>query len=84
MVLESSTENLAVLAQNIHEKYDSSVVLGLKRTNEGAKQNIDILWDTPLGLVERHLTYGGHPKNAYRWAVNMALDGLRRIVLEIG
>jgi nicotinamide-nucleotide amidase len=83
-VLGSSPENLVVPAKNIHEKFDSSVVMGLRITNDGTKHNIDILWDTPLGLEERHLTYGGHPKNANRWAVNMALDGLRRIMLELG
>jgi len=37
---------------------------------------------TPLGRVERQLTYGGHPKNAVRWTVNSAIDWLRRIALE--
>ncbi|MDW8226511.1 MAG: hypothetical protein RMJ60_01775 [Anaerolineales bacterium] len=37
----------------------------------------------PTGCKYYRLTYGGHPKNLERWAVNMALDRLRRMLLEI-
>jgi hypothetical protein len=37
---------------------------------------------TPSGARDRHLTYGGHPRNAGRLAENMALDALRRYALE--
>jgi hypothetical protein len=37
---------------------------------------------TPSGARDRHLTYGGHPRNAGRLAENMALDALRRSALE--
>lgn len=49
-------------------------------TTEGA--DIHLCFITPAGTQERHLTYGGHPRNAARWGANMALDGLRRILLE--
>jgi hypothetical protein len=50
----------------------------------GESQNISMVIITPLGQVERQLTYGGHPKNAARWAVNNAIDWLRRIVQQAG
>jgi hypothetical protein len=37
---------------------------------------------TPSGARDRHLTYGGHPRNAGRLAEDMALDALRRYALE--
>lgn len=37
---------------------------------------------TPGGLQTRHLSYGGHPDNAPRWAVNHLLDWLRLTALE--
>jgi hypothetical protein len=51
---------------------------------EDEKQEIFIVLISPLGQADRHLTYGGHPGNARRWAGNMALDFLRRNALEAG
>ncbi|MFN3741489.1 MAG: competence/damage-inducible protein A [Anaerolineales bacterium] len=45
--------------------------------------HIEIIVKTPSGLAQRHLTYGGHPQNLARWAVNMGLDFLRRELLRI-
>ncbi len=55
----------------------ASIALGVRLTIEGEQQNIHIVLISPQGMKERHLTYGGHPKNAPRWAANMALDWLR-------
>ena len=55
----------------------ASTALGVRLTIEGEQQNIHIVLISPQGMKERRLTYGGHPKNAPRWAVNMALDWLR-------
>jgi hypothetical protein len=38
---------------------------------------------TPSGAHDRHLTYGGHPRNARRWAENMVLNALRHSAQEI-
>jgi hypothetical protein len=38
----------------------------------------DIALITPRGEKTHHLTYGGPPRSVTRWAVNFALDWLRR------
>jgi nicotinamide-nucleotide amidase len=68
------------LVQEMH----ASVVLGVTLSIMGEQQDISIVTITPLGQQQRQLTYGGHPRNAIRWAVNSALDGLRRIAQEAG
>jgi nicotinamide-nucleotide amidase len=66
------------------KEMDASVVLGVALSKKGDQQDIAMISITPLGKQERHLTYGGHPKNAARWAVNTALDWLRRIAQKAG
>jgi nicotinamide-nucleotide amidase len=46
------------------------------------RMNVELLVRTPHGLHSRHLTYGGHPQNLPRWAVNMGLDQLRRVLIK--
>lgn len=75
---------LSPQAEAIRDKYGATAVLGVSYKKQGEEQAIDILWITPRGREERHLSYGGHPNNARRWAVNMALDGLRRALKESG
>jgi nicotinamide-nucleotide amidase len=58
------------------------VVLGVALSISDEQQDISIAILTPHGQEEQHLTYGGHPRNAARWAVNSALDRLRRIAEE--
>ena len=77
------TEALSKGTESIRRQYQASAALGVAYSQEGEKQDIAIILITPSGKVERHLTYGGHPGNARRWAVNMALDGLRRSAQEI-
>ncbi len=63
---------------------NATAVLGVALSISGEQQDIVMVIITPLGQEERHLTYGGHPKNAARWAVNSALDTLRRIAQAAG
>jgi nicotinamide-nucleotide amidase len=44
---------------------------------------VSIVMLLPSGMRTRKLNYAGHPRNAPRWAANMALDQLRRSVQEI-
>jgi nicotinamide-nucleotide amidase len=46
-----------------------------------ADNTIDLGLFTPAGFTKRALSYGGHPRNLQTWAVNMALDWLRRTAL---
>ena len=77
-------EALAAGAEAIRQQFDASAALGVAYSKEDEKQDIYILLVTPLGETGRHLSYGGHPGNARRWAVNMALDDLRRRGQESG
>jgi nicotinamide-nucleotide amidase len=81
---EVEQDSLSQIAEMIRQDFNASVVLGVVLYVSNTKQDVSIAILTPLGLQERHLTYGGHPKNAARWAVNTALDGLRRIAQEAG
>jgi nicotinamide-nucleotide amidase len=75
---------LAQAVEAARQGFKTTAVLGITLYISGEQQDISIAIITPLGQEERHLTYGGHPKNAPRWAVNTALDWLRRIAQETG
>ncbi|MEJ5240730.1 MAG: molybdopterin-binding protein [Anaerolineales bacterium] len=64
------------------ETYGAKVGLAVS-TWEDAIPSVEVLVRTPAGTISKHLTYGGHPQNLPRWAVNMALDALRRELLRI-
>jgi len=78
------TETLGTETESVRTQFEASTGLGVVYSQDAEKQNICILLITPLGQAEHHLTYGGHPGNARRWAANMALDWLRRRVQEAG
>ena len=71
-------------AEKIRQEFNSDIALAVALSTSGESQDISIAITTPLGQPERQLTYGGHPKNATRWAVNTAIDWLRRIAQEAG
>lgn len=81
-VLRAFPENLGKEALEIGKEFDAPVVLGVACGDFREKQDIHAVWATPLVQDERQFCYGGHPKNARRWAVNMALDALRRALQE--
>jgi competence/damage-inducible protein CinA-like protein len=75
---------LELAAEKIHQEFHSSVALVVALSSSVESHYVFMAMLTPLGYSERQLTYGGHPKNAPRWAVNNAIDWLRRIVQEAG
>ena len=79
---EVPTETLADGTEASRKEYQASSAVGVSYSQEDEKQDIHIFLITPRGKVEHVLTYGGHPGNARRWAVNTAFDILRRIALE--
>lgn len=83
-ISEVPTETLADGTESTRKEYGASSAVGVSYSQEGEKQDIQILLVTPQGEVERTLAYGGHPGNARRWAANMALDILRRSAQERG
>lgn len=76
--LEVQPEALAEALEKVRRGKNSSLALGIALSIIGEQQNITIHVLTPQGNEERHLTYGGHPGNAPRWATNIGLDILRR------
>ncbi len=69
----------AKLSDKIRGEFNASAILGLMLTDFEGGQRISMILLTPQGQSEQHQAYGGHPKNAPRWAVNNALDWLRLI-----
>jgi nicotinamide-nucleotide amidase len=76
--------SLAQVAGAIRQEYQATAALAVGLFVSGENQGISIAILTPLGLAEKQLSYGGHPKNAARWAINNSIDWLRRIVQEAG
>ena len=70
---------LAEAVEQEANKTKASTGLGVALYPSEDRQDIDLALIIPSGREEKHLTYGGHPKNASRWAINMALDWLRRV-----
>lgn len=75
-------EPLATALEKIRKQFAASAALGLVCSIEGEVQKAEMVFIAPESTEERSLTYGGHPKNLGRWAVNMALDWLRRTALK--
>jgi competence/damage-inducible protein CinA-like protein len=81
---EVHRDSLVKTTETLIQEMNASVVLGLILSVSMGKQEISIVIITPRGKEEKHLSYGGHPANAKRWAVNMALDWLRRSLQGAG
>ncbi len=58
----------------------ASLGLGVALTYGESQQTADIFIKTPAGNRSIQRTYGGHPRNAPRWAVSTALDLLRQLI----
>jgi len=76
--IEVQPDPLEKTLEEVRYGNQSSVALGIALSVAEEQQAVTILILTPQGKDERHLTYGGHPRNAPRWATNMGLDNLRR------
>jgi nicotinamide-nucleotide amidase len=83
-IAKDQNEPLEAGMESALKEYKASSAVGISYSQGDEKQNIHILLITPQGEVDRALSYGGHPGNARRWAVNMALDILRRSAQERG
>ncbi|MGZ6346759.1 MAG: competence/damage-inducible protein A [Anaerolineales bacterium] len=81
-ISEDTTETLLEGTKSVIKECHASSGVGVSYSQEDEKQDIHIVLITPQGEAEHALTYGGHPANARRWAVNMAIDILRRSALE--
>jgi nicotinamide-nucleotide amidase len=76
-------EPLPQYAARVMQESAATALLGVVLSESPAGLDVHMLLITPEGQEERRLTYGGHPKNAARWAINNSLDWLRRSALKI-
>jgi molybdenum cofactor synthesis domain-containing protein len=76
--LESSNLMEALRAARSEAKAD--VALGI--VANVAERTADFGLILPRGEKTHHITYGGPPRSVQRWAVNLALDWLRRRAME--
>ena len=76
-------ETLAQATEAVRQELNANTSIGIALSISGEKQGIDVVTITPLGHKERYLPYGGPPRNAARWAVYTALDGLLSIALGL-
>jgi nicotinamide-nucleotide amidase len=72
-------DELKELTLSLHQKSFAQVALGISLIPGGDKQNVYFCLITPQGIQQLDRSYGGAPGNAPRWAVNHALDLLRRL-----
>jgi nicotinamide-nucleotide amidase len=78
----SSKSDLEKGARDVRLSQSATFALALSLERAEEQALIAIVLDAPKGQVTHALTYGGHPQYAVRWACNMALDWLRRMILE--
>ncbi len=84
LLLEKLEQPLEFYARQARKEAGVTAALGLALAITAQETEMEMLLLTSTGTVSRHLNYGGHPKNAARWAVNNALDWLRRTALKTG
>jgi len=79
--LDIHADVLEEALEGVRREKQSSVALGviLSASEELSKVTIFVL--TPPRKEVQRLDYGGHPREAARWATNMGLDALRRSAL---
>jgi competence/damage-inducible protein CinA-like protein len=66
---------LAERVRAAHEQNPAGVTLGIAAFPQNMSMEISLL--TPQGEKNQRFTYGGHPRNLPRWALNTALNLLR-------
>ncbi|MBN1452532.1 MAG: hypothetical protein JW963_16065 [Anaerolineales bacterium] len=74
--VELSEGELPAFLKSIREKYNAQAALGVAAFPE--KRTVQLMLITPEGTKERQHSFGGHPALLPRWAVNLALNWLRR------
>lgn len=73
-------ESLMDALRAAREEANTEVALGVVASVENRTADIALI--LPRGEKTHHISYGGPPRSVTRWAVNLALDWLRRRVAE--
>jgi competence/damage-inducible protein CinA-like protein len=75
-VQDLSPESLMDALRTARAESKTDVALGVIASVENRTADIALI--TPRGEKTHHISYGGPPRSVTRWAVNLALDWLRR------
>jgi competence/damage-inducible protein CinA-like protein len=75
--VELAEGELAPFLKASQEKHGANATLGVAVFP--VTRAVELALITPEGTTERRLTFGGHPGLLPRWAVNVALNWLRRV-----
>lgn len=73
---ELTEGELPVFLKSIQEKHNANAALGIVAFPE--KRIVELMLITPDESRTRQLSFGGHPALISRWAINLALNWLRR------
>ena len=79
-VSDLQPSNLIEALREARAEAKADVALGI--VANVAERTADFALILPRGEKTHHITYGGPPRSVPRWAVNLALDWLRRRALE--
>jgi len=74
--IETKPGELSTALKKLQSQYNARAALGIAAFPE--TQTVEMALLTPEGNQERQLSFGGHPALLPRWAVNLALNWLRR------
>ncbi len=75
-VIETKPGELSTVLKKLQSQHNARAALGIAAFPETKTVEMALL--TPEGNQERQLSFGGHPALLPRWAVNLALNWLRR------
>jgi nicotinamide-nucleotide amidase len=78
---ELDRNQLVPILEETRKKHGAKAALGIAAFI-GEELIVEQCIITPQGVQNRTLTYGGHPGNVPRWAVNLGLDWLRLTASE--
>jgi hypothetical protein len=73
-------ESLMDALRNTRTESKADAALGVIASVENRTADIALI--TPRGEKTHHISYGGPPRSVTRWAVNLALDWLRRRAMD--
>ena len=74
--VELGEGEMPAFLNTLRKKYEARVALGIAAFPE--KRTVELALITPKGSQERQRSFGGHPELLSRWAVNLALNWLRK------
>ncbi len=80
LIKQSEPADADALMAEVHalrQKHQAHIGLGVKVTPAEGQTNLDIVFESDDTRIQRARTYGGHPKNALRWARHLTLNLLR-------